>query len=1129
MKTLRKLLLINWHYFTHELIEFEQLNFMTGDNATGKSTIIDALQLVLFGETAGKYFNKSVSGKSNRTLSSYLCGEIGDGGEDGAVYLREGFFSSYTAVEFYDDERDRSFVLGGVYDVHSPGDIVTRFFRYYGTLPENHFIVNQIPMSVEQLREYLKAGGMKETRVFESGRSYRQEVYAMLGGLRPKFRELLKKSVSFSLEGMDIQRFITEFVCDSEQTVNVAPMQANIRSYKNLERTAAELEKKKAALQKIASTYEDYRKNVENKRLYSYLIDRALVETTEEKLTSLREKEKALAQKVLNEEENLTQETESYQVLQDQCAELELQLRQDQTEIRLKEIAREIEGCTARITRANSAFDSTLARIGSVRSRFYQAKNETFSRADTVIDKVPDGFIAAQLESLQTEMEHLTALFDPPEELSPEQVAGSKESFEQIIARMESLKEIATLLHAKVQDAIAAADAELRRLNAERQELEKGRFQFPQNALDLKQAILSRIRAETGESAEVALVAEAAEIKSDRWRNTIEGYLNTQRFYVIVPPRYVRLAFRVLDRLKREKELYDTGIVDMEKIMAKNPRAEENSLARELTTENPYVRAFLDHILGRVIKCDSVDAIREHSVSVTDDGLVYKNYVLRAMHPKLWRHPAIGQSAITRRLEEIRSETARQTEALTVYASLKVCAEKDKALSCFSVSDAERYIETAEDVIAAADDERRIAALEKERDSIDTANVLLLRQQLADKKAEKDEAYRTCGEMRESLGKVKNQLDTLREETIPKKESELREKQSALTDDYDEAWVADAGEPRYLVELSRRDSAEHIFEAFPRELSRARNAIERYRDTLVTERADYNTRFKTGFDVKAEDNEVYEKELCNIEENALPDYLSRIEDTKQKAMEEFQEDFLSKLSDNIRSVKARIDELNLAISSASFGEDTYRFKVTPKKDYERYYRMIMDEMLMGGYTLMSNQFNEKYREEIGELFAMMTGEGNASFDQSTYEKNVKLYTDYRTYLEFDIIVRNPSGEEQRLSRTLHKKSGGETQTPFYIAILASFAQLYRIGRDKKSNTARLIIFDEAFSKMDSERIGKSIQLLRKLGFQAILVTPTEKTGDIAPLADRTLVVLRNGRDSRVTRFDKERNGELIYV
>ena len=76
MKILKKLLLINWHYFTHQMIEFEQLNFMTGVNASGKSTIIDALQIVLFGDTAGRYFNKSASGKSARTLASYLCGEI---------------------------------------------------------------------------------------------------------------------------------------------------------------------------------------------------------------------------------------------------------------------------------------------------------------------------------------------------------------------------------------------------------------------------------------------------------------------------------------------------------------------------------------------------------------------------------------------------------------------------------------------------------------------------------------------------------------------------------------------------------------------------------------------------------------------------------------------------------------------------------------------------------------------------------------------------------------------------------------------------------------------------------------------------------------------------------------------
>ena len=99
MKLLKKLLLINWHYFSHQMIEFEQLNYMTGVNASGKSTIIDALQLVLFGDTAGRYFNKSASGKSARTLDSYLCGELSDNADGGYRYLRSGRFTSYVVTK----------------------------------------------------------------------------------------------------------------------------------------------------------------------------------------------------------------------------------------------------------------------------------------------------------------------------------------------------------------------------------------------------------------------------------------------------------------------------------------------------------------------------------------------------------------------------------------------------------------------------------------------------------------------------------------------------------------------------------------------------------------------------------------------------------------------------------------------------------------------------------------------------------------------------------------------------------------------------------------------------------------------------------------------------------------------
>lgn len=46
MKKLKKILLINWLYFSKEIIEVGDVNFLTGKNGAGKSTVIDALQIV---------------------------------------------------------------------------------------------------------------------------------------------------------------------------------------------------------------------------------------------------------------------------------------------------------------------------------------------------------------------------------------------------------------------------------------------------------------------------------------------------------------------------------------------------------------------------------------------------------------------------------------------------------------------------------------------------------------------------------------------------------------------------------------------------------------------------------------------------------------------------------------------------------------------------------------------------------------------------------------------------------------------------------------------------------------------------------------------------------------------------
>lgn len=61
--------------------------------------------------------------------------------------------------------------------------------------------------------------------------------------------------------------------------------------------------------------------------------------------------------------------------------------------------------------------------------------------------------------------------------------------------------------------------------------------------------------------------------------------------------------------------------------------------------------------------------------------------------------------------------------------------------------------------------------------------------------------------------------------------------------------------------------------------------------------------------------------------------------------------------------------------------------------------------------------------------------------------------------------------------------------------------------------------------MDSERIQESIKLLRRFGLQAIISAPPEKIGDVAPLVDRNLCVIRGEDKACVRAFDSKKINE----
>jgi uncharacterized protein YPO0396 len=269
-----------------------------------------------------------------------------------------------------------------------------------------------------------------------------------------------------------------------------------------------------------------------------------------------------------------------------------------------------------------------------------------------------------------------------------------------------------------------------------------------------------------------------------------------------------------------------------------------------------------------------------------------------------------------------------------------------------------------------------------------------------------------------------------------------------------------------------------------------------------------------------------------LQQVELPKYKEKIRQARDAAMEQFQNDFLSKLKSNIDSVTTQVQDLNKALRESRFGRDKYQFKVAKNPDYEDYYEMIMDpELMENNEGLFAYSFQQKHSATIDSLFnqiVMVDDNDESGRRQKELFDNVELFTDYRTYLVFDLETVDDTGNTELLSKVMKKKSGGETQTPFYIAILASFAQIYRV-RDVTGlgNTMRLIIFDEAFNKMDSDRIVESIRLFREFGLQAVFSTPPDKIQDIMPEADRTFWAENDNNYMRLFPWQNRSNAQDI--
>ena len=102
--------------------------------------------------------------------------------------------------------------------------------------------------------------------------------------------------------------------------------------------------------------------------------------------------------------------------------------------------------------------------------------------------------------------------------------------------------------------------------------------------------------------------------------------------------------------------------------------------------------------------------------------------------------------------------------------------------------------------------------------------------------------------------------------------------------------------------------------------NRSKSDTENARNRLFAARREYAEHYgPCSFRVEAADNEEYEKERRVLEESELPSYRLKIKAARESAMEQFQNDFLSRLKSSIEQVQTQVKNLNRALRQAQFG------------------------------------------------------------------------------------------------------------------------------------------------------------------------------------------------------------------
>jgi energy-coupling factor transporter ATP-binding protein EcfA2 len=1124
MYQLIRLSLKNWYLCTCEDIAYRGSIGMVGPTGSGKSSLLDAIQTAICGASHNRvHLNASSESHSDRKILEYCLGYTvpkKDGGEPERPSCE-----SIIALTFREERLDgtANHVSAGVVMTAREGEsrevMVTRFIApglavsaedWKGHDAEGRYVKDWDEIVVDMKRA---CPGLREYRT--SAERFVSDLLAEMrhGARQPDVKRFLAaffNAIAFKPINNPTQ-FMRDFILERDD-LDIERVRARVGHWKELSAAVRTVEEKLEALKVVTRAYDSWGRAVldrramgmrkacaavERRRLTYGAAGKAWRGAVEAKRAAEHVRDRLVAT-LAGEREELDQKKAT-------LTERGIDGRLTQIDTERKLLGHEIDKIEAPVEELRK----TLRAVGNL---------------TTVRDFIPGSF----MPTIAGAKAALAIVDDKPG------LDWLKHGAADVTTHIGKFKALGGLPE-RLEPQMEALAAELTDLRRRRDALSGGITHASKGGAVISghtQELIGLLRADGIES--VAL-CDVVEVDDQSWQLAVESLLGARREALIVDPAQVKRAHHILYRHRNSHGLHNCRLVKTTRTADVVARFGAESIASVVRSDDPHARAYLATHLGGFRMAEDEVELERHSRAIMRNGKATSSLDYM-VHRDQGMNLILGRTARERSAaQEVRSVREEIAQKQRIYDQLHSASQIAKGAAAYEI-DLTTLAFKFEEI------ERRGRELEGRRDSVlsDADRELaddigLLEGNIAERQNEVNEQQATIN----ALTKRELTLEVARDTARAELRKGIRDKRAAIRtfDDEEVQKLAvlvplptgdrfgGALNPFYGNKLAYRgrpaeaigfyESCEAEAESELRNLtadrisrlaSIARNRlIDNYCRAYTIERP-YTDDVPYHFDYTWAVLH-YER----LEKNELRQHREEAQRAEQEMVSAIKEDLLSRLTDKFGRLDDQLRALNSHLRRHRFTGQVYKFgkKVEPTFDKIRRLALAVAGNPDNAEAIIEKRHEDPMlREAMGQLEAYIETSDGAGLE------------DYRRYFMFDLYMLPESQADEEvdnvrgrmsLSARATVGSGGETQAPYYVAMAASMAMAYFPGGQPASGPTGmgLVLFDEAFNRLDVPNTQSLIRFFADLGLQLMVAAPEGERPTFTEVFDTIVTVSKS--------------------